>query len=77
LIIKGNEESNSILFDSFKIYNDEYDSIIKITDNLIIRNETGEIFRLSGNTLKVNNIESKGYKVTFNGNNYVLEVDSI
>lgn len=77
LLIKGSGEENSIAFDYLKIYNEDFDSIIKINDNLIIRNDSGEIFRLSGHTLKVDNIESKGYKITNNGDKYVLEVDSI
>lgn len=83
LIIEGTGSSNSLKFNSLKIYSNDNTSIFEANEDIQFLINNNEVVTINSNGLETNSIQSKdvsesyGYRINEQGNKYVLDIDDV
>lgn len=83
LIIEGTGSSNSLKFNSLKIYSNDNTSIFEAKEDIQFLINNNEIVTINSNGLETNSIQSKdasesyGYRINEQDNKYVLDIDDV
>lgn len=83
LIIEGTGSSNSLKFNSLKIYSNDNTSIFEANEDIQFLINNNEVVTINSNGLETNSIQSKdasesyGYRINEQDNKYVLDIDDV
>lgn len=83
LIIEGTGSSNSLKFNSLKIYSNDNTSIFEAKEDIQFLINNNEVVTINSNGLETNSIQSKdasesyGYRINEQDNKYVLDIDDV
>lgn len=83
LIIEGTGSSNSLKFNSLKIYSNDNTSIFEANEDIQFLINNNEVVTINSNGLKTNSIQSKdasesyGYRINEQNNKYILDIDDV
>lgn len=83
LIIEGTGSSNSLKFNSLKIYSNDNISIFEANEDIQFLINNNEVVTINSNGLETNSIQSKdaseqyGYRINEQDNKYVLDIDDV
>lgn len=83
LIIEGTGSSNSLKFNSLKIYSNDNTSIFEAKEDIQFLINNNEVVTINSNGLETNSIQSKdasesyGYRINEQDNKYILDIDDV